>query len=245
MNTEIIAKLRKDGFVKVENIFTQEEIDKAKKIISEFSTYASDNLEGLHISKVDGEVFSLHVLGRFLEKELEFLYENESLTTLLEEIFESKVEIVTIEAFLKPAKSKGEVPIHQDDFYFYISDHKGVNVWISLDGATQEQGPVFYYEGSHRWGLCSHKMKSLGTYQFEDSDRLLKNEDSKVFVTTNPGDVLIHDVLTVHGSYKNNSSGPRRAITCVYKSIHTKIDDKRKNLHLKQKYLDILEHKGS
>ena len=42
--------------------------------------------------------------------------------------------------------------------------------------------------------------------------------------TLNPGDILIHNCVVVHGSEKNKSNKPRKGLTLRFKSHSSKID---------------------
>ena len=243
MNNDQIKEFRENGFIKISNVFNEQEIEKAKKVLISFASFADSNLQGKHISRVSGEVYSLHILCKHLKEDLKFLYTNEKIQSFIKSLLGPNPDLVTIEAFLKPAKSSGKTPLHQDDFYFHIMNHLGVNVWISLDGSTIDQGPVYYYKGSHKWGLCSHVSQTLGTFQFDDKQKIEQYKSDKVSVTTSPGDVVIHDVLTVHGSGENKTDLPRRAITLVFKDKGTELDMKRKNIQIKRNYLDIINYK--
>lgn len=239
---EITNQLDRDGFVKIENVFTEEEIKKLSDLLISFSQNEANSLTGLQLSRKEGKVYSLHNLHRHLNEELKFVYLNKNLHQYLDIVLAGQQEMVAMEAFLKPAGLDLKTPIHQDDFYFYIQDHKGFNVWICIDKSTKENGCVFYYPGSHEWGLLNHESITLGTYQFKNDDRL--KEIDRVFVEANPGDILIHNVLTVHGSLENNGTTDRKALTCVFRDKRFNEDKIRKNENLKKKFFELANSKN-
>ena len=72
-----------------------------------------------------------------------------------------KIELRASEYFAKPKKIGLKPPVHQDNFYWNIKDSKGLTAWIALSKSSKKNGTVYYYNGSHKDGLFSIKIKSL------------------------------------------------------------------------------------
>ena len=82
----------------------------------------------------------------------------------------------------------------------------GATIWIALDPVNVQNGCVHYLRGSH-------KKQYVDNIPIPDVDVL--SED--VFAAElEPGDAVVHNALTVHWSYGNTTSKPRRAISYFY-----------------------------
>lgn len=126
--------------------------------------------------------------------------------------------------FVKTPHTSQRTAFHQDYTYFQITGKKCCIVWIPLDPATQHNGTMQYIRGSHLWD------KSFAPNVFISQTPIFDAEDGKlpdiegnmddfdvVTIEANPGDVIIHNVMTVHGSSGNLSQDkPRRAISFRY-----------------------------
>lgn len=95
---------------------------------------------------------------------------------------------------------------------------------MPLDIADEETGAIEYVRGSHRWGKEFAPNVFFAQTPFSDSDAesLPDIEGNRekydiVRIDANPGDVIIHHVLTVHGAGGNCSlDRMRRGISFRY-----------------------------
>ena len=115
--------------------------------------------------------------------------------------------------FSKPAGHGGVVAWHQD--YSYWTRTKPMThltCWIALDDATRENGCLQYVPRSHHWDLLpkpalAGDMDAIQTVLSEDQKRQFK----PVAIELKKGMATFHHPLMLHGSYENNTNGPRRA----------------------------------
>jgi hypothetical protein len=117
------------------------------------------------------------------------------------------------QVFYKPPRHPGVVAWHQDFSYWTRTlpmNHVTVN--IVLDDTSPENGCLHYVPGSHRWPLLAPVSFGQDMEAFRD---FLPAELREGFrptpVALKAGEASFHHPLTVHGSYENRSSGPRRA----------------------------------
>lgn len=127
-------------------------------------------------------------------------------------------------------------PWHQDAAYWPVSGRQIISIWVPLDPATTENGVVAYVKGSHKWKAYypsvnwsdnmdqSAELKPgdtglvevPGPGQSEKQPRTIAdirdNPENYEFTdfSVEPGDVLIHQMETVHGAPGNMSSNMRR-----------------------------------
>ncbi|MEM7460234.1 MAG: phytanoyl-CoA dioxygenase family protein [Pseudomonadota bacterium] len=125
--------------------------------------------------------------------------------------------------FAKGPRSRQKTAFHQDLAYFQIAGDHCVIVWIPLDPANTENGVVEYVRGSHKWGEVYAPNVFISQTPIAGSpDRrcpdIEGNRDQYDIVSfdVEPGDVIIHHVLTVHGAGGNMSDRWRRAMSFRY-----------------------------
>ena len=108
--------------------------------------------------------------------------------------------------FNKPAALGQPTPAHQDGYYFMIEPCEALTFWLALDKVDQSNGCVRYVRGSHRNGLRPHRGTdvlgfSQGITDFGGEEDLR----DEVAVEAEPGDLLVHDALTIHRADGNTS----------------------------------------
>ena len=79
-----------------------------------------------------------------------------ALVDLVAPLVNGPLAVMAVESFNKPARVGSPVPPHQDNAYFCQEPADVLTVWIALDPATQENGAVEYFLGSHH-ELWPHK----------------------------------------------------------------------------------------
>jgi len=126
--------------------------------------------------------------------------------------------------FVKTPGANLRTPFHQDYTYFQISGRRCCIAWIALDVADAENGAMQYVAGSHLWGkefkpnlfISQTPIPGGLGERLADIEACLGDYDIRV-VPAEPGDVIFHDVMTVHGSSGNVSEGRmRRGISLRY-----------------------------
>jgi Phytanoyl-CoA dioxygenase (PhyH) len=125
--------------------------------------------------------------------------------------------------FIKEAGAIDRVAFHQDLAYFHLDGTAGCVFWIPLDPVRSGSGRMGYVPGSHLWGKLFKPNIFASQLPFPGSDGL-DMPDIDVdpaahgveYVDVEPGDVLVHHLLTVHGSEGNQGGAPRRAISLRY-----------------------------
>jgi ectoine hydroxylase-related dioxygenase (phytanoyl-CoA dioxygenase family) len=108
-----------------------------------------------------------------------------------------------------------ETDPHQDQPYWPIAETTTITAWIPLDGSTMENGAMGYLPGSHRVGL--HKFQNIFTA--EDADALLNRPEiadiAPVYVEVPRGAVAYHAGLTVHMAKPNTTDTDRPVHTVI------------------------------
>lgn len=148
-----------------------------------------------------------------------------SLPTLCADLLQSRyLNFWEDTTFVKTSGAVQRTAFHQDKAYFQISGDKCVIVWIALDAADEETGALEYVRGSHLWGaeFAPNVFFAQTPFAHSDAAPLPDIEGDRAAydilrIDAEPGDVIIHHVLTVHGAGGNRSATrQRRAISFRY-----------------------------
>jgi len=126
--------------------------------------------------------------------------------------------------FVKTPQTGQRTPFHQDLGYFQIAGSKCCIVWIPLDPANIQNGTMEYVRGSHLWGktyapnpFVSQSPEPLSPHERLPDIESRRAEYDIISFDVEPGDVIIHHVLTVHGSGGNlTHDAIRRAVSFRY-----------------------------
>jgi ectoine hydroxylase-related dioxygenase (phytanoyl-CoA dioxygenase family) len=151
---------------------------------------------------------------------------------LLEGCLGSRAEPVHSEVFYKPARVGTPAPIHQDNAYLQYDPPEGVAVWIALDKASVENGCIWYAKGSHKLGNLPHVKGDKPPF----SKMLVQPPDPALYpeapALLQPGEAVLHHVLTVHRSAPNLTDRNRRGLVLDYKGVNAQVDEPAHARHM-------------
>jgi len=133
---------------------------------------------------------------------------------VVEGIIGPDIMIYSVEFFIKEAKTKQIVSMHQDLTYWGLGAIDGlVTAWLALSPATPASGCMDFVRASHKNAILPHE----DTF---DANNLLSRgqevrvdvaEADKVPIEVHPGQISLHHGLTIHGSGPNTSDDRRIA----------------------------------
>jgi sugar O-acyltransferase (sialic acid O-acetyltransferase NeuD family) len=204
-----------DGYTLIRDLWDPQPLEWALKAYLEREAKA---LSGRSIQYSGREVNSIHGLK---DACFERVLTSEKIMTLAAALLGEPVVPRAVEVFAKPPQGGLPSPWHQDNAYWCLEPARGLTVWIALDPSDRTNGGLTYLTGSHRLGLLPHEPSyAPGSSQ---TVRTLPGLD-QLTPSLAPGDALVHTCLTVHGSAKNVSGRPRRAVTLQYAGLFTQVN---------------------
>jgi phytanoyl-CoA hydroxylase len=224
VEAEQVALFREQGFLVIEQAFTEPEIAAAQAglrdllagrvegdFLLQYEPKAQAILEELTAEERADAVRKLMDFARF-EPRLAALADHAKLLRVVERILGEPPTRFQDMALLKPPRLGCEKPWHQDHAYFdYPLGTPIVGVWIALDEATQENGCMALVPGGHRAGPRWHFQRR--DWQICDSEMFGLR---RVAVPLRPGGCLLFDGLLPHGTPPNLSPRRRRAVQFHY-----------------------------
>jgi phytanoyl-CoA hydroxylase len=132
---------------------------------------------------------------------------------------------------VKPPETGHPFPMHQDWAFYKHVDNRYLDVLVHLDDTRHENGEIRFLAGSHKLGMLDHIVKDeegrgctphlpFKDYRLEDT----------VAVPAKRGDIVIFNILTIHGSYVNTTDRMRRLVRIGYKSpLNVQTEGQSKN----------------
>ena len=217
-----------EGYLHLPDYLTASELDATNRaltrVVDRISTFRSE--EVYYEDKTDPT--SLKQI-QHLENKDDFFQQLISTGTVYElaqEILQEEPIPKNIQYFNKPPKTSSATPAHQDGHYFMLKPCRALTMWLALEEVDESNGCISYVGASHQQGLREHqRTKTLGFSQgitdFPRSD----DEERMVKIKAQPGDLLVHDAMTIHLADKNRSSRSRKAIGFIYYAASAKVDE--------------------
>ncbi len=116
----------------------------------------------------------------------------------------------------KEPHSGKRLPWHQDAHYWPIVPKKNVSIWIALSRTFRENGCLRILPGSHR-ELIEHRPLNDPTSAFSQGLTADEVDETKaVDLEMQPGEAVLFDEGTFHGSNANTSDIARVALSIRY-----------------------------
>lgn len=151
--------------------------------------------------------------GRVLygEPELVEVAAHPAILDPVEQVLGADILLWGVALFCKPAGGR-EVPFHQDGAYWPIQPLAGCTVWLALDDSGPDNGGMRFFPGSHKAGSLEHRDVRDGRSFGLSVSGGTAETDAARDVTLRRGQMSIHHVSVLHGSYPNDSSRRRAGI---------------------------------
>jgi len=163
---EQISSFRENGFLSIQCITTDEEVEWPKEIYDQLFNQRTGQEQGRFFDLAGPRAHEGRaVLPQLLGPEAQFPELRESLyfhnaRKLASKLLGIEAEKVTGggHMILKPAPYGGETPWHQDEAYWNpeVVPHS-LSVWLPLDRATVESGCMQFIPGSHKDEVRWHR----------------------------------------------------------------------------------------
>jgi phytanoyl-CoA hydroxylase len=237
----------RDGYVFIERFLSDSELDEVQSNVDRFIRDLLPGLPREHAFYENKDATSsLKQIQRLGEHDDYFgrLISEGSFREVAELLLAGPVEPKNLQYFNKPAGIGQPTPPHQDGYYFMLEPCEAVTIWFALDHVDAENGCVRYVPGSHLCGMRPHgRTQTLGFSQgitgYTDEDTT-----AEVAIPAHPGDLLVHQAMTIHRADGNRSrTRSRRALGFVYYSQQARPDEAAHRAY-QQKLKQEMVHAG-
>ena len=222
---QLSADYERDGVIRVRQLFSPEDIAMFRQMLAD---YTRDRVPSLPAGDVTFEADGVTVrnLWRIEQHEPRFteFVLTPRLLALVGRLVHGEPVLAAIETFSKPARIGSGVPYHQDNAYFCRTPPDMLTVWIAVDAATLDNGPVYYLKGTHRDGVLPTRKSGVAGNSMGLAQDPVVPLAEQFCGTLAPGDAVIHHCQTIHHSAPNRSEHARLGLLLVFRAAHTRTD---------------------
>lgn len=127
-------------------------------------------------------------------------------------------------AWYKPPHTGKRIPWHQDASYWPIEPKKNVTAWVALDHCTPANGCLRLIPGSHRTAIGHVAVTDPTSWFDKGADPSAVDERQAVDAVLRPGEFVLFNEGTLHGSEANRSDRPRFGLSLRYTSPEVNIN---------------------
>lgn len=127
------------------------------------------------------------------------------------------VELHHTTMHVKPPATGHPFPLHQDWWFYQHADNRYIDVLVHLDDTCHANGEIRFTDGSHKLGVIPHVIEADGKPCTPHLPAEQWPLEKTVPVPAKAGDVVLFNILTVHGSYINTTDDDRRMVRVGYR----------------------------
>ncbi|QKV94601.1 phytanoyl-CoA dioxygenase family protein [Streptomyces sp. NA02950] len=154
-----------------------------------------------------------------------------------------RVNLFYDEVFCKFPGSTLPTPWHQDAAAWPVSGEHIINVWVTADRVTKENGALEFVRGSHRWGKkyrveTAEYNANLLAADLDWCPDVEANRDEYDIIRWDmePGDVLVFGPKIVHGAGGASLTRGRRAVALRFTGDDARYDPRPHTMPLLRKH---------
>jgi hypothetical protein len=226
-----LVALRRDGFLVVEGLSSNEEIAPLRalydRMFSERRGWDAGDLFDMMGPDTPEQGLALPQLLRPSQYEplLRQTKLASSARSIAEQILGPKLENDLEHAISKPSFNGAATPWHQDDAFHRKGSGvlESISIWMPLQDVTVESGCMQYIRGSNLGPLYPHRSPRNDPRIHGLETISLPDLTNCVAVPVRAGDAVIHLSRTLHSAGVNTGDQPRRAYILGY-SVRTRRD---------------------
>ncbi|HEY1752619.1 MAG TPA: phytanoyl-CoA dioxygenase family protein [Caulobacteraceae bacterium] len=205
LSPEQMAAFDRDGFVKVEGVFTAAEIAAATAAIDPLEAIAEARLREaggkVSISEADAITFTAHIARK--SPVLKALAAHPAVVDICHDLVGDDVRLYWDQSVYKKWQKPQEFPWHQDNGYTFVEPQQYLTLWLPLVDVDEENGCAWIAPGLHRLGTLDHWTTPLGF-------KCLEEAPDAVAVPARAGDAIVFSSLTPHRTGPNLRAGTVR-----------------------------------
>jgi len=210
LTTDELSYWIKNGFIKLKNVFNEDELLQIKGWITEIEKTTPDYDSGVlhYYERIAGDK-NIARSERYLNlsKELTNFIIDGTITRILKQLMNSDMVLFKEKINYKYPMGGGYAP-HQDAAaYKYVSHH--VTCLVAPEATTTENGCLWLAAGHHQKQLIAPNED--GCIDSKVAEQLPWRE-----LSTDAGDLLFFDSYTPHFSSPNLSDKPRKSLYLTY-----------------------------
>jgi len=210
-----ISFYKKNGFIKLKQVFNKEEIDFLNEVITN------------EVNALNKQVLSMEERDTYGKAFLQIMNIWKNSNTVKEIVFGKKLAKIAAELMevdgvrlyhdqaLYKEPSGGHTPWHADQYYWPLASDKTVTAWIPLQNTPLEWGPLEYSAGSDQ--LLDGRDKEISDESQQFLENALKEKGFEHVVEAfDLGEVSFHKGWLYHRAGPNKTNQMRKVMTVIY-----------------------------
>ena len=205
LTPELVRQFNKEGFFKLEGVFTADEIarltDEIDPIESAVEAYIRDANMGMASEVIDSATFATHLVNR--SQVLRNFAKHPVFQDICHDLCGPRVRLYWDQCVYKKSGKPQEFPWHQDNGYTYIEPQQYITCWTPLVDVDEENGCPWVAPGIHKLGTLSHWQTPIGL-------KCIEQPDNPIPVPAKAGDLIVFSSLTPHRTGPNLKQGTVR-----------------------------------
>lgn len=215
---ELVNGYRETGYLVLRNAFDDYEVAawqaECERLSADKSIVNPDNIRTpfKHETKINPERIDPVI---DISPVFKSLANDRRITNVVREIFDGNEPTIWKEKIIYKDPGVHGYPMHQDGSWWQtlgVPVNDLLSVMIAIDGAAPDNGCLEIFPGYHHKLLSAeNEIRNMN----EEEKKVVKPED-RLFVETQPGDVIIFHALTPHQSGQNTSTRSRRQFYLTY-----------------------------
>ena len=230
LSKEQIEFYQENGFVKVDNVLTSEEVEELRTYIDEVMnndgqrSVQTDVAEGGYYKVLNQRVNTWRDHGGIAKFVLSM-----RLAGMANQLNGNKgIRLFHDHALLKMPHDSKETPWHQDFPFWPMQNAGALSIWLTLDDVDEQNGCMKFLPKTHQ-------LKDLEAVSLVDAKDIFKDAKEKgevldknqaVSVPMKAGSCTFHNGLTFHYAHSNQTDKPRRVLAIIYMSDGTVFNGK-------------------
>jgi hypothetical protein len=215
LSDEEVQRYQRDGFVVPEFRLCDEVVGRLRvatdQLVADRPELVDHSIVGPHLP--GGGMHGLRTDGTFLD-----IATDPALLDAVEQVMGPDLILWNSLVLYKRAATGPKVPWHRDAFGSVIDPTATTSVWIAVSESTTDNGCLRFIPGSHRTDAAGdHDATPRPNEMFSASlDPQTFDDATAVDAELEPGQIVLFDVFTIHGSQPNKAGRPRAGYSCRY-----------------------------
>ncbi len=210
-----VEAFRNDGVVKLSGLFDPSWTEHLRRMTDRSMAAAGAQVREYDTN--DGGRFHANMFQWDTDPDLRaFVFESPAAEIAADLLGASTVSFFFDHLLVKEPGTVNPTPWHQDLPYWPVRGDQMCSLWFAMDPVDESSGAVRYVAGSHRWTTWYRAQSFGGTDKYSDESMpevpdIEHDPDVRIVsFDLDPGDVVAHHVMTMHGARGNTATDRRR-----------------------------------
>lgn len=211
-----IAAYRRDGVVCLRGLFEPVWVERLRAMVEHSMSTPGDQTRDYDTNA--GGRFHANLFAWRHDPDIrDFVFESPAARIASALMGSTHVSFFFDHLLVKEPGTENPTPWHQDLPYWPVRGDQIVSLWFAMDRVDLTSGAVRYVVGSHRWTTWYRAQSFDGSDKYSDMSMPAPPDPDAhpetyptVSFALEPGDVVAHHVMTMHGAPGNSSSDRRR-----------------------------------